>query len=37
VLLLGPLVGLVLPAFVVVTIVPVAVTTARAGLLPASA
>lgn len=37
VLLLGPLVGLVLPAFVAVTVVPVAVTTARAGLLPASA
>jgi type II secretory pathway component PulF len=37
VLLLAPLVGLVLPAFVVVTIVPVALTTARAGLLPASA
>ena len=37
VLLLAPLVGLVLPAFLVVTIVPVALTTARAGLLPASA
>lgn len=37
VVLLGPLVGLVLPAFVVLTIVPVAITTARAGLLPASA
>lgn len=37
VLLLAPLVGLVLPAFLVLTIVPVAVSTARAGLLPASA
>ena len=37
VLLLAPLVGLVMPAFVVLTIVPVAVTTARAGLVPASA
>jgi Flp pilus assembly protein TadB len=35
--LLAPLVGLVLPAFVVLTIVPVAWTTARAGLVPASA
>jgi pilus assembly protein TadC len=35
--LLAPLVGLVLPAFVVLTIVPVAWTTARAGLMPASA
>lgn len=37
VLLLAPLVGLVLPAFVVLTIVPVAWTTARVGLAPASA
>ncbi len=36
VLMLGPLVGLVLPAFLVMTIVPVAVTTARVGLSPAS-
>jgi hypothetical protein len=35
VLLLAPLVGLVLPAFVVLTIVPVALTTARTGLTPA--
>jgi type II secretory pathway component PulF len=34
VLLLVPLVGLVLPAFVVLTIVPVALTTARTGLSP---
>ena len=34
VLLLAPLVGLVLPAFVVLTIVPVATTTARTGLVP---
>jgi len=34
VLLLAPLVGLVLPAFVVLTIVPVAITTARTGLVP---
>lgn len=34
VLLLAPLVGLVLPAFVVLTIVPVAITTARTGLEP---
>ncbi len=34
VLLLAPLVGLVLPAFVVLTIVPVALTTARSGLMP---
>ena len=34
VLLLAPLVGLVLPAFVVLTIVPVALTTARTGLTP---
>ncbi len=37
VLLLAPLVGLVLPAFVVLTIVPVGWTTARAGVLSASA
>jgi Type II secretion system (T2SS), protein F len=36
VLLLGPLVGLVLPAFVLLTVVPVAITTARTGLLPAA-
>jgi pilus assembly protein TadC len=36
VLLLAPLVGLVLPSFVVVTIVPVAAATASAGLVPAS-
>ncbi len=34
VLLLGPLVLLVLPAFVVLTIVPVVLTTARTGLAP---
>ena len=34
VLLLAPLVGLVLPAFVVLTIVPVVTTTARTGLMP---
>ena len=37
VVLLAPLVGLVLPAFVVLTIVPVGWTTARAGLVPVSA
>lgn len=37
VLLLGPLVGLVLPAFVLLTVVPVALTTARSGLLPVAA
>lgn len=36
VLLLAPLVGLVLPAFVLLTVVPVAITTARTGLLPAA-
>ena len=34
VLLLAPLIGLVLPAFVLLTVVPVAITTARAGLAP---
>jgi pilus assembly protein TadC len=34
VLLLAPLVGLVLPAFVLLTVVPVAITTARQGLTP---
>lgn len=34
VLLLAPLVGLVLPAFVLLTVVPVALTTARTGLVP---
>jgi len=35
VLLLGPLVGLVLPAFVCLTVVPVGITAARVGLQPA--
>jgi hypothetical protein len=34
VLLLGPLIGLILPAFVLLTIVPVGITTARIGLEP---
>jgi hypothetical protein len=37
VLLLAPLVGLILPAFVLLTVVPVALTTARAGLDPLDA
>lgn len=36
VVLLAPLVGLVLPAFVILTIVPVALSTARTGLLPST-
>lgn len=36
VLLLVPLVGLVLPAFVCLTVVPVGITTARVGLRPAA-
>lgn len=34
VLLLGPLVGLILPAFVLLTVVPVGLTTARTALAP---
>ena len=34
VLLLAPLVGLVLPAFVLLTVIPVAITTAGSGLVP---
>lgn len=36
VVLMAPLVGLVLPAFVLLTIAPVLITIAHAGLIPAS-